>query len=269
MTDGPSPQLPPAGATLEGADAPRVFGATNSPDLDRILRTEYRLILRSICTTGRLVAIGVLALLSTLTAIISRAVAAGDATAEAIGFVNGNVATLLPVAVLVFGSASLGDLIDDGSLVYLWLRPVPMWLHAVAAWLATITVVVPLVLGPMVLSAAIIQPDGEVLGAAIIGGLIGITAYAAIFVMAGVRFRRALPWGLVYILIWEGFVASAGKTASKLAVRSYIRSILSEITGVQLKLGDFSLAIGIIVPLLIAAAALAYASRRLGKADVA
>ena len=40
-------------------------------------------------------------------------------------------------------------------------------------------------------------------------------------------------------------------------------------TNTHLKLGEFSLGVGIVVPLLIAAAALLYASRRLSKTDVA
>ena len=70
-------------------------------------------------------------------------------------------------------------------------------------------------------------------------------------------------------MIWEGFVASAGETATKLAVRSYVRSILASMTDTELKLGQFALWVGIVVPLLAGAAALAYASRRLAKTDVA
>ena len=239
------------------------------PDLGLALRAEYRLLLRSVATPGRLIAIGVLAGLSVMTAIIMALGKPFDAVDAAVGFVNGNVATLIPVAVLVFGAAVLGDLIDDGSLVYLWLRPVPTWVHVVAAWAATCTVVIPLVLVPMVLSTIIIDRSPDVLGAAVVGGLVAVAAYAGLFVTAGVRFRRALPWGLVYILIWEGFIASAGKTATKLAVRSYVRSILASMTDITLKLGTFSLWVGIVVPLLAGAAALFYASRRLAKTDVA
>jgi ABC-2 type transport system permease protein len=88
-------------------------------------------------------------------------------------------------------------------------------------------------------------------------------------VTAGVLVRRALPWGLAYILIWEGFVASAGETAARLAIRSYVRSIVSEQTGVSLSLAEFSLAVGVIVPLAVTVVVLALASHRLARADVA
>lgn len=252
-----------------GYRSPQAPPVRSGPRLGPVFLAEYRLLLRSVCTKGRLIAIAMLAGLSVLTAI---AVALGDPldpVFEGVGFVNGNIATLIPVAVLVFGSAVLGDLIEDGSLVYLWLRPVPSWVHVLAAWLATVTVVVPLVLVPVVASTLFIDPSGSLLAPAALGGLVAVAAYAGLFVTLGVRFKRALPWGLVYILIWEGFIASAGKTATKLAVRSYVRSILSSMTDTRLKLGDFSLGVGIVVPLLVAVVALAYASRRLAKTDVA
>ena len=36
------------------------------------------------------------------------------------------LALVLPVATLVFASASFGDLVDDQTLVYLWLRDLPL-----------------------------------------------------------------------------------------------------------------------------------------------
>lgn len=239
------------------------------PDLERVLAAEYRLLLRSICTTGRLVAMGTLALLTFLMAVITRVTGPDDPLHAGVVFANRSVATLIPVAVLVFGAAALGDLIDDGSMVYLWLRPVPTWVHVTAAWGATVTVTVPLVLVPVVFSSMLIDSSTDLVLGTIVAGLVAVFAYAGLFVTAGVRFRRALPWGLAYILIWEGFVASAGKTATKLAVRSYVRSILTAATGEQLKLADFSMAVGIIVPLLAAVAALTYAARRLAKTDIA
>ena len=248
---------------------PSINDPRPAPDLDRVLQAEYRLLLRSVATRGRLIALAALAVLSALTAVLVRFSGSTDALGDGVRFVNANVATLIPVAVLVLGAATLGDLIDDGSLVYLWLRPVPVWIHVAAAWMATVTIAIPLVLVPIVASAMLIHPDGTLLLATVIAGLVAIAGYGALFVTAGVRFRRALPWGLVYILIWEGFVASAGQTATKLALRSYVRSILVSLTDIELRLGTFSLAVGIVVPLLAGLVALAYATRRLARTDVA
>ena len=52
------------------------------------------------------------------------------------------------------------------------------------------------------------------------------------------RVKRPLVWGLLYIFIWEGFVARAGPTAARLAVRAYGSSILNHFTDAKIVLGD-------------------------------
>ncbi len=269
----PATNQPPSGPVEASSSVPAsdLASARSSPAPSQaaVFVAVYRLLLRSVATPGRLAAIGALAVVSILTALAVNASSPFDPLDAATGYVNGNLSTLVPVAVLVFGAATLGDLVDDGTLVYLWLRPVPARVHVLAAWAATVTIAVPLVGAPLVLATAMIEADGPLIGATVLGLLVGISAYSALFVMAGIRFRRALPWGLVYILIWEGFVASAGETAARLAVRSYVRSILAQMTDQSIKLAEFNLASGILVPLGVTAATLAYASRRLAHTDVA
>lgn len=86
--------------------------------------------------------------------------------------------------------------------------------------------------------------------------------------MVGIRLRRSLPWGLAYILLWEGFVAGAGSTAGRLAVRSYLMSILVQMTNQYIKIGKYTLASGLTVPLVAGAMALIYAASRLARTDV-
>ena len=58
----------------------------------------------------------------------------------------------IPLCVLWLATSSIGDLVDDGLLVYLWLKPVPAGSCPRAAVLATGTVVVPLVVVPLVVA---------------------------------------------------------------------------------------------------------------------
>ena len=76
-------------------------------------------------------------------------------------------------------------------------------------------------------------------------------------------------WGIGYIVVWEGIVAAFGSFAAKLAIRGYTRSIITSRTDIDLDLGDLSLAAGVAIPLIVAAVALALASTRLGRLDVA
>jgi hypothetical protein len=71
------------------------------------------------------------------------------------------------------------------------------------------------------------------------------------------------------VLVWEGIVAAFGSFAAKLAVRGYTRSIITARTGVDLDLGDLSLGVAVVVPLVAAVAALVAASFRLRRMEVA
>ena len=98
---------------------------------------------------------------------------------------------------------------------------------------------------------------------------IAVIAYGALFVLLGLWVRRALLWGLAYILLWEGFVAIAGENAQRLAIRSYTRSLLRDATGVDLFLADIGRVASIVVPLAVAAVAFALTAWRLRRTEVA
>ena len=169
----------------------------------------------------------------------------------------------------MFASASLGDAREDGTLVYLWLRPMDRWPVVVGAWLAAITVSLPLTVVPLGAAALLSGGGAELLGATTLAALVGVIAYSALFVLLGLLVKNSIVWGLGYVLVWEGIVAAFGSFAAKLAIRGYTRSILTAITDIDLDLGDLPLAAGIVVPLLAAVVALVLGALRLRDMDVA
>ena len=60
---------------------------------------------------------------------------------------------VVPIVALVFAAASLGDAREDGTLVYLWLRPIDRWPVVVGAWVAAVTVSMPLTIVPLGVAA--------------------------------------------------------------------------------------------------------------------
>ncbi|MGE0726677.1 MAG: hypothetical protein AB7O92_25215 [Acidimicrobiia bacterium] len=229
----------------------------------------YRTILGSVASRGR---VGALAALGAAATLVGLAVGLSDPpNADRAGaqFVNGlGLSVLVPVIALVFASSAFGDLMDDGTLVYLWLRPLPRWQLALAAYGAALTVTVPLTVLPLGLGAVLTGADAAVVAGAAAAIVLGAVAYAGLFTALGLRVQRALPWGLAYILIWEGFVAQAGRGAGRLAVRAYTRSILAEAAGVRLRLASESVPTAIAVPLAVAAIAVGYTAFRLHRHDV-
>ena len=239
----------------------------------RAVRLSYGIVLRQLVTRGRIAA---LLLVGAATAAIAVAVGASDSTSGADALETGvqliallHFTLLVPIIALVFASAALGDMREDGTLVYLWLRPMDRWPIVVGAWLASITLSVPLTLVPLVVSAVAVDGGSDLVTATVLAGVVGVLAYSALFVLLGLLLKNSIVWGLGYILIWEGLIASFGSFAAKLAIRGYTRSILTSLTDVDLELGDLSLPVGIVVPLLAGAAALALASVRLHRMDIA
>ncbi|MFT7502306.1 MAG: ABC-2 type transport system permease protein [Gammaproteobacteria bacterium] len=231
------------------------------------LRLSYRVVLRQLTSVARIIALTLLALVATVAAFaLGRADADLEAAVRlisALGF-----AVVIPVVSLVFGGAAIGDLRDDKTLVYLWLRPMDRWPIVVGAFLAAVTLTAPITLIPVVLAAMLTGAGGGIVPGTIIAGVVAVAAYCAVFTLLGVWLRKVIVWGLAYILIWEGFIALGGAGVARFAIRKYTRSILVDRTGVDLDLADFSTPVGIIVPLAVAVVALALASWRLGNQDI-
>ncbi len=178
------------------------------------------------------------------------------------------LAVLLPITALVVSSAGFGDTIDDGTLVYLWMRPVARWQLALAALLAALTIATPLTVLPAALVPVVMGSPSTLVLPALSAATIGLIAYCCIFLALGLRSKRALMWGLLYIFIWEGFVAQAGGNSARLAVRAYTQAVLTNATGVAFDLTTIDPPWSWGVPLAVAAVAFAYTVRRLGHHDI-
>lgn len=229
----------------------------------------YRLFLASVLTRGRIAGLLALGLVAVL---LGFAIGASDATDKLddgtfmiAGF---GLSLLAPVVTLVFASAVLGDPNEDGTLVYLWLRPVPRLHIAGAAALAALTVAAPIVVGPLTVAAVLIGAGTELVVATAASTALAVAAYAGLFTWLGLRVRRAMPWGLAYILVWEGFVARAGGGSAMLSVRAHTETVLTRLADGPRRLIESSLETAVIVPLVAALLAFALTVRRLQRQDV-
>ena len=231
----------------------------------------YGLIMRTSVRPTRVAALGALGALGVLVAVLITVQEIDDPSETAAQFANGfGLSLLVPIAALVMGSAALGDQNEDRTLVYVWLRPVARWRIAAAALAATMSVVVPVTAVPLGLVALIIAPGEPILVTAVTLAVSVIAvSYSAVFVALGARLRRPLLWGLLYIVIWEGFVATAEGGFGRLALRSYSRSIVANLAEVDLPLATQSTVVAIVVPLLVALVASMYTVLRLHRQDVA
>jgi ABC-2 type transport system permease protein len=231
----------------------------------------YRLVLRSQVTRGRVAGLGALGVLAVLLGLaIGMSSQAFDRVSAGTGFVNAyGLQLLVPVTALVFAAAALGDPDEDGTLVYLWLRPVARWRIVIAAYAASLTAVVPLVVVPLTVASALVGATAKLVVATAAATTLASVTYVSVFLFLGLRVRRALVWGLAYILVWEGFVARGGASAARLAVRTYTRTLLTRMAEGPAGFASVALATAVAVPLVATAVFLVLTVRRLRHQDVA
>ncbi len=142
---------------------------------------------------------------------------------------NFGLTVFVPVVVVVFATATIGNLIEEKTLVYFWMRPVGRWQIALAGFLSSMLVLLPLVLVPMGILAAIVGDSNDLTGL-LLASAVGVFAYGSIFTFLGLLTPRALVWGLAYVLVWEGFVAGLSRTAGWLAIRTHTTSVLARVS---------------------------------------
>ena len=226
----------------------------------------HHLVLRTQVSVPRLLGIAALSGLAILIGLFARyADDPGQAAVD--GIASYGLAILVPLAALWLGTSALGDLVEDRLLVYLWLKPVPRWQLPAAAVLATVAIVVPLTALPVTVSAFAAGAPG-LAWPAFLSASLGALAYSGLFVLAGLWFRRAVWWGLAFIVIWENLVAHTVPGAARFTVAGWTGAIL----GLAAEAGDHvdagSPAVAIVVLPAIAVAGWLLAVWRYRRADV-
>jgi ABC-2 type transport system permease protein len=228
----------------------------------------YRLVLGQVRSVGRIVALFALSLTATIAGF---AVGTSDAATVDNGaavIANLGFAVVVPVVCLVFAGGAIGDLREDKTLVYLWLRPIGRWPIVVGAAAAALTIATPIVLPTVVVAAMLTGLGSDLVVATLLATTVGLVTYTSLFTMLGVWLQRHIVWGLAYILIWEGFIALGGPGVAQFAIRTYTRSILVDRTGADLVGADFSTLTAVIVPSIVSVVSLAVASWRLSHQDI-
>ncbi|HSS92170.1 MAG TPA: ABC transporter permease [Streptosporangiaceae bacterium] len=171
---------------------------------------------------------------------------------------------VLPLTALIIGTSVLGAEIDDGSIIHLLATPVSRAVvigakYAVACVLTMAFAAVP------ILVAGLIATGGATklaLGV-FVGALAGAVMYNAIFVMISVLTTRAIAWGLLYALIWEGVLGNLVAGARLLSVGQYSLGIANSIAHDSSLNAALGLPTALTLGVLVTVAALVVAVRRL------
>ena len=132
---------------------------------------------------------------------------------------------------LVIGVSAIGDEREDGTILYLVATPQSrlglIATKIAAAWTATLILLVP----SLVLSALLIlqgDTDLSALAWPVAGLAFATLAYCGVAAWLSLRTRRPIVIGVLYVLLWEGSIATFAASASKLSIAAYGRALVAE-----------------------------------------
>jgi ABC-2 type transport system permease protein len=237
-----------------------------TPRAAAALAALYGLLLRTQITLARLVGIALLGVLSLVLGLLARwhdqpLEAATDAVASY------GLALVVPLAALWLGTSVLGDLVEDRLLVYVWLKPVPRWQLPAAAVLATTTVVISLTALPIA-ATGLVAGTPELIPASLLACVLAALAYSGLFVAAGLWFRRAVWWGLAFVLLWENLVGYISDGSPRFTVVGWAGAVLSTAPDADVSLSAGSATAAIVILPAICVAGWLVAVWRYRRADV-
>jgi len=203
------------------------------------------------------------------------AIVNGEVSPDAQAIIVGRllVTTVAPLVALVLAVTAIGDERESGTIVYL-----------ATARISRLRVVAEKTLAAVICSAALLLPAlitiavlGDHLGVGtdsilrgILGTLLVAAAYAAVFVAVGLLLKRALVAGVIYILVWEGAIATVAPSAERFSMTAWGRAITDGgLYGLSSDLRPtLDPATGAIALLVVIAVAVLIGAWRLGRMDL-
>ena len=128
---------------------------------------------------------------------------------------------VMPLVALIVGTTVIGSEIDDGTAVFLMVKPIARWRIVlskalVAAGLTAVLIVPAVIISSILLSRTDLATTLE---AFTVACFFGGTAYAIAFLALSAFTSRAFLIGLAYVLIWEGVLASILEGTKFLSIR--------------------------------------------------
>jgi ABC-2 type transport system permease protein len=200
-----------------------------------VIRPVFALTLRSLLLQRRTIVLGLVAAAPVLMALvyaIARSPGSHDHSFYSDLVQQLFVPTVASLISLVFGVSAFGDEREDGTILYLVATPQPRLELAVAkiaaAWAAALIVLVPSLVASGLLSLRGGVSAG-LIGWPLLGVVLASLAYCAAAVLLSLYTRRPIVIGVLYILLWEGSIATFAASAAKLSISAYGRAFAAHV----------------------------------------
>lgn len=208
------------------------------------LGTLFWVTLRQHCRARRLLVLVILFCLPGFFAVLIRTLAPHPVTIE--NGAIGNLELLLifyfiphvlaPLAALLYASGMIQDEVEEQTLTYLLIRPLPRWGIYLAKLLATLAVTIPLITVFTTLTYLTIYWGWPPLWGEIVpqralqtSALLALSqvAYCSLFGLVSVAVRQSLIAGVLYIILFEGVFANVRLEAIRMVTVMYYFRILA------------------------------------------
>jgi ABC-2 type transport system permease protein len=170
---------------------------------------------------------------------------------------------LLPLTALIIGTGVLGAEIDDGSAIHLLATPVPRSTVVVTKFAVAAVMTMVFAALPELIAGLLAPNTGKLAFALFVGALVGSVIYSAVWVAASVLTTRAIALGLLYVLIWEGLLATLVGGARILSVAHYSLGVANAIYPDTNLMAGLSLTTSVVLGAIVTVGALVLGSRRL------
>ncbi len=145
---------------------------------------------------------------------------------------------LLPLTAVIFGTTAFGGEVEDGTLIYLLVRPVPRWQVVLAKYVVATTVSAA-VITVSVLLAWFALRNAELPAvfarSFVTAALVGAVLYCALFSYLGLVTRRGLVIGLMYIIFFENVLSRNLQGVKWLSVREFAVAVARWVGGDAVK----------------------------------
>jgi ABC-2 type transport system permease protein len=141
---------------------------------------------------------------------------------------------IVPVLGVFYGTSLIADEIDDKTITYLFVRPIPRSAILIGKYLSYLACTILLILPSVVVVYFLIVPmNGGHIGGefpALVADLgmlaVGLAAYGAVFALVGARIKRPIVVGLVYAFGWEPGVLLFPGYLKRATVGYYLQALV-------------------------------------------
>jgi ABC-2 type transport system permease protein len=177
---------------------------------------------------------------------------------------------VMPLLALIVGTGVLGSEIDDGTAVYLMVKPIARWRIVLSKALVAGGLTAILVVPAVVFTTVLLGGRGDV-GTTMVGFavacLVGGSAYAIAFLALSLFTTRAFLIGLGYVLIWEGVLSGLLEGTKFLSIRQATLGVAAAL-GVDLPGDPLAANVSVLVLAVVLVGGFLIASWRLARFEI-